>query len=413
MAWPENIEFIFSPFVVVAMLDKKKYAEIEFGEYGNPIRIDLYQEGLVCRRNIYDDRGFVSGTIVYEKGEPVYQDYLMENGVRKFRLFFSDGHCEINPEYSSYLIVYGDEEHEIPFIRQRYERLDDMILEVAASYIGLTDENDMFCVAVHENHIEMIDGILEGRNVILSFFKERYSFEKTQKLVKLIENVGYIITDSQSSSMHLRQLVNHEIDHIQDITPYDARVDFGISSQLTVQNILVPVDDLPDKAFASIVTFLAAYLRKNRNARVHLFTRNAESDRISKILEKAEKYLGEKGMDSESFSVDQCVNELSVSRCMREQRILLDLRMTPELYLQITAISMGIPQIVRTGTQFLEDGKNGRILKNIRDLHEVLDYYLDGLNNWNEAVIHAYEKGRQFSTERILEKWKEVIDFFG
>jgi accessory secretory protein Asp1 len=61
----------------------------------------------------------------------------------------------------------------------------------------------------------------------------------------------------------------------------------------------------------------------------------------------------------------------------------------------------------------LEDGKNGRILKNIRDLHEVLDYYLDGLNNWNEAVIHAYEKGRQFSTERILEKWKEVIDFFG
>jgi accessory secretory protein Asp1 len=43
MAWPENIEFIFSPFVVVAMLDKKKYAEIEFGEYGNPIRIDLYQ----------------------------------------------------------------------------------------------------------------------------------------------------------------------------------------------------------------------------------------------------------------------------------------------------------------------------------------------------------------------------------
>ena len=81
LKWPEGIEFVYTPFVVVAMLNKEKYAQIDFGEDGNPIRIDLYRGGKLWRRNLYDDRGFVSGTILYEKEQPLYQDYLMENGM--------------------------------------------------------------------------------------------------------------------------------------------------------------------------------------------------------------------------------------------------------------------------------------------------------------------------------------------
>ena len=95
LKWPEGIEFIYTPFVVVAMLKKEKYAQIEFGEDGNPIRIDLYQKGQLRRCNLYDDRGFISGTIVYESGQPFYQDYLMENGMWKLRHFQGDGHVEM------------------------------------------------------------------------------------------------------------------------------------------------------------------------------------------------------------------------------------------------------------------------------------------------------------------------------
>ena len=35
-AHTENIEFVYTPFVVVAMLKGEKYAQIEFGEDGNP-----------------------------------------------------------------------------------------------------------------------------------------------------------------------------------------------------------------------------------------------------------------------------------------------------------------------------------------------------------------------------------------
>ena len=35
--WPPNIEFIYSPFALVAMLHGEKYAQVEFGEDGNLI----------------------------------------------------------------------------------------------------------------------------------------------------------------------------------------------------------------------------------------------------------------------------------------------------------------------------------------------------------------------------------------
>jgi accessory secretory protein Asp1 len=111
--------------------------------------------------------------------------------------------------------------------------------------------------------------------------------------------------------------------------------------------------------------------------------------------------------------VEQCVDELSVSKCIREQRVVADLRATPELYLQISCISTGIPQIVRTETPYVEADKNGKVLRDIRMLPQALAFYLEGMANWNEAMVHAYEIGQQFTTARLLEEWKEVIRTVG
>ena len=113
------------------------------------------------------------------------------------------------------------------------------------------------------------------------------------------------------------------------------------------------------------------------------------------------------------FFVEQCVDELEVSKCMREQRLVVDLRDVPELYLQIMAISVGIPQIVRKATEFVEDGRNGILLAEIRKLPEALDYYLNGLSNWNEAMVSSYEIGKNYTTDKLLEEWKRVIESMG
>ena len=62
-------------------------------------------------------------------------------------------------------------------------------------------------------------------------------------------------------------------------------------------------------------------------------------------------------------------------------------------------------------TQFVEHGKNGMILKDINKVVEAISYYLDNFVNWNKAMVYSYEIGKKYTTEVLMDKWKEVIDF--
>ena len=69
--------------------------------------------------------------------------------------------------------------------------------------------------------------------------------------------------------------------------------------------------------------------------------------------------------------------------------------------------------VVYRENQFVVNGKNGRVVKDMKMLPEILAYYLDNLTNWNEAVVYSYEHGKNYATSVLVEKWKEVIDFVG
>lgn len=434
--WPADIEFIYTPFVVVAMLHGEKYAQILFGEDGNPIEIVMYQNGRIQRRNIYDDRGFVSSTIIYENAIPHHQDYLSEKGIWKLRHFLEDGHVEMNPKAKNFLLVYEGKEHSVEFSRLSYESMEHVIYEVLAAYIKMTKDEDMFCVAMHSMHTKLLYEALKGKKTILSFFENRYDVEMHAEYLDMIRHADYIITDSQDNAQKIQNVMGKSIPYMKDITPFDSRVDFGISQQLNVQKVLVPVDGLGDARFDEVMQVLGEYIPRNDNVQIHLFTRYADYDRKRIILERTRECLAKAGLEEDwatevsigavsenlldeeavipvRFFVDQCVDELSVSKCMREQRIVVDMRTKTEVYLRIAGISVGIPQIVYQETQFVEHGKNGFVIKNMNQIPEVLDYYLDGLKNWNEAMVYSVELGKKYTTQVLIEEWKEVIDFVG
>ena len=251
----------------------------------------------------------------------------------------------------------------------------------------------------------------------------------------MVEQADYIITDSQDNLNRIKTIVPKDL-HITDITPFDSRVDFGISQQLNVQKILVPVDGMDEELFQVLIRKLGNYILRNDNARIHLFTRVADIARKNQLLENTRRALSEAGLEPGwateetknsamenmldtmddvpvRFFVEQCVDELSVSKCIREQRLIVDMRENMEVYLQISGISMGIPQIVSQETQFVEHEKNGFILEEIENLPEAMAFYLENLTNWNEAMVFAYEIGKKYTTRVLIEKWKEVIDFVG
>ncbi len=435
LKWPDHIEFVYTPFVVIAMLGKEKYAQVEFGRDGNPIRIELYKGGEICRRNIYDDRGFVSSTVLYKNGQPFYQDYLMEDGRWKLRHFKQEGHVEVNPQYPGYLLQHQNERYFVRFSKLFYQDMEQVIREVLTSYLALTKRGNVFCVAMHERHTNLLAELLNEKKLILSFFSDRFLDTDRTEVLTMLKGSDYTIADSGETLRRLRQECGVSIKKSMFIPPYDSRMDVGISQQFKMQKILVAVDGIEEE-FSQLVCLLGEYLSVNENACICLFTRRADYDRKRSILEQVRRELsrarmeegwaayGNNGKVAENnleqgefvpvrFFVEQCVDELAVSKCMREQRLLVDLRKVPELFLQVTAISFGIPQIVYTRTEFVMENKNGKILKDIDMLSEALHYYLDGLKNWNRARVYSYELMKEYTTDKLLEKWKEVMDSVG
>lgn len=479
--WPKGLEFVYSPFSIIALQGDVKYAQVEFGEDGNPISIDMFEDGKICRRNYYDDRGFVSSTVIYESGIEQYQDFLMENGIWKIREYKNDGHVVVNQTCPNYDVVpdakngKAGEPVEMRFSKAEYDSLEAVIEEVFASYVNLTRQNDNFFVAMHPLHIRVAEHVLKGKRVIATFFENRFDFTQTSQAADFLEHAENIITDSDyTTKLIMKNLsgsndINFDLQagsaqetgemaadkisvnsepvrlHITDIPPYDTRMDFGISSQLRVQNILVPVDGLTEDAFAWIIKELADYLTINDLARVHFFTRDASWGHEDDIKNNTAELLDSMGYDSrwvtgdgeaalgfggrgadtfaenepddiekpveQRFFVDVCVDERDISKCINEQRVILDMRVTMDVFVYVTAISKGVPRISMSADQFLIPGKNGMVIDDFSDIGRSLTYYLDSFENWNQALVECYELGQKYTTSVLLKKWRKVLNF--
>lgn len=479
--WPKGLEFVYSPFSIIALQGDVKYAQVEFGEDGNPISIDMFEDGKICRRNYYDDRGFVSSTVIYENGIEQYQDFLMENGIWKIREYKNDGHVVVNQTCPDYDVVpdaksgKAGEPVEMRFTKAEYDSLEAVIEEVFASYVHLTRQDDSFFVAMHPLHISVAEHVLKGKRVIATFFENRFDFTQTTQAADFLEHAENIITDSDYTTKLIMTNLSGSYDinsdlqagsaqetgeisvdkntenkkpvklHITDIPPYDARMDFGISSQLRVQNILVPVDGLTEDAFAQIIKGLADYLTINDLARVHFFTRDASWGHEDAIKNDTVKLLDSMGYDSrlvtgdgeaalgfggsgadvfaenelgdiektveQRFFVDVCVDERDISKCINEQRVILDMRGTMDVFVYVTAISKGVPRISLSADQFLVSGKNGMVIDDFSDIGRSLTYYLDSFENWNQALVECYELGQKYTTSVLLKKWRKVLNF--
>ena len=404
------------------MYDGQKYAQVEFGEDGNPIIIDMYEGGQICRRNYYDDRGFVSSTIIYENGQMKYQEYLMENTIWKLRVNASDGSVMVNPSYPMYDTKTGEKQ----FCKLSYGSLDEVIQEVMSGFVNETGTKDTFFVAAHSLHMNVLGEVLRGRKVVYTFFEERYDYSKIHGIKSYLKASEYIITDSEHTTKIIKDNLSDENLSIMDIPPYDTRMDFGISQQLKVQNILIPIDGLDAAVFRAIIRKVSEYLCINDLARVHIFTRNAQWGHEDNIRKELAGILKEYGYDTgwvskaddidenekrikQRFFIDVCVDERTISKCINEQRVILDLRGVVDVFLYITAISKGVPRISFSEDQFLHDGQNGIIIDDHDQIGTSLAFYLDSLENWNAALVACYEAGKNYKTEVLLGKWRKVL----
>ena len=432
LSWPEGVEFIYSPFAVIVRRGGEKYAQIEFAEDGNMFRVDMFQSGERTCSNVYDDRGFISCQIVYRSGVPVREQYFDADGVWKFARYMDDGHVIVNPESSWYCVHTDGGIAQVAYRKPRYRNIDEMIAEVMAESLKTVSDADIFLIAMHPLHAEVLAKTLARRKTVLSFFGRRLDeYGMGEGDAALIAGADAIVADKKATALQIQNQSGLDAAAIRVITPYDSRQEFGNSLHLHVQNILLAVDRIAEADFDKLVALLADYIEHiNPRARVCLFTRASRYNIGSQLMHRARNALRAAGMNpdlaredegvTESqidtqglaeavFSVAQCVDEMAVSRMLREQRVLVDLQDVPDQFLQISAMSVGMPQITARETDYIQNGKNGIVLQTLEDLPAALDYYLSSVAHANQAQIASYELGSQFTTGQLVQSWKEVI----
>ncbi len=407
--WPDDVEFIASHFAVIVRRKGEKFAQIEFGDDGNMILVKLFDNNQISRINHYDDRGFVSMTEMYKDGKPFYEQYMNEDRVWKFNRYVEDGHVDINPLNNFFLWPEGEKE----FKKLRYDSIEEMIEEVLVRYVNRTDDDAIFCVAMHSLHTDLWARLLRRRKTILSFYETRFSLVKNEVMEQFLRDAGYIVTATREDGDKIRSVMGQSYPRMTSITPYDSRVDDGISMEFPYQNILVMSDGVPKERFDEICDELVKYVIQHHKTKVNFYTTSLDYLRVNELKtianELNEQVNANSEVKGEYFVVARCLEAMETNRKLRETRLLVDLQDVPNQFLQISAISMGVPQITLKETQYIKNGRNGHVLEAVQELNEWIAYYLKDLSNWNHARVQSYEMGAEFTTSEIQRQWTEVI----
>ncbi len=403
--WPKGIEFVYTPFVIYANLHSESYAKLEFGEDGNLIYIDRFENGELIGKNVYDDRGFVSMNILYEDGVARFERYLNPDGVWKIQTDIQTGEVLVNPESAFYLGVDGEKKYS----RGHYRCLEDILLEVFTDYLSHTDSNDIFSLAMDNNHYQICEQILEKRKLLLSFYADRCNLEDTE-IDGIISKAKYIVTDRRSNIGKLRRKGLQNRNNICDITPYDFRIDESIGQEFSERKILVAIDELPQYYLKEMIRELGIYMASNSKVKIQLFTRRLSNEVETQMEQILIDNLGEGNPLNARFEVIQHNDALGINRAIRESIMLIDLADKPDMFLGMTSLSLGIPQLLTQETRFVRADRNGQIIQNLNEIGSWLDYYLTDLSHLNEAKIESYKLGNTYSAERLKEMWVKVIE---
>lgn len=189
------------------------------------------------------------------------------------------------------------------------------------------------------------------------------------------------------------------------ITPFDVQTLPNMSSQLYETNIGVWIDSLNEVRLKELIDMLIQYSVERENIRLHLLTRKDDTDipewltykvkNTNEQLNKNEEQLSLEVRDILETEIEEIEYiklvfvpfEEQLLKEMSHLRVMIDLGNEPDLYLQISSISVGIPQINQLKTNYVDHKLNGLIINDMSELIMAIDFYL---LNLKIGIIHLH-----------------------
>lgn len=424
LSWPEDVEWVHLPSRVMAFRREKKYACVEFTESGNLCWAEFYAGDEVLRRDIYDDRGFCSSSVFFREGQEVRQEYYDPYG----RLRFTE-----NLEAEDVVIARGAQPD---FAKEHYESMEELITEKLSAWFVAHPDREAVVIAANRQHNGMIRNALAGiprQKIVLSFFENRYDLEDEKALQEDAGQASLLVTDTEHTA-RLLEKAGVSGKKICDISPFDTRLSLGKSQQIRELKLFMPLDGLEGIFLEKALRQVFDYMKRNPDVVLLAGTKGDTCHEQLALKEKLEELLAELAvqepwqvvLESENkeepseedgagpkeearIIVTSYQSESDMIRILYDTRLILDVRDQPDLYLQIAGISAGIPQVNYRFTRYVKHQKDGYIIQNINYITGALEYYLDGLAGWNEALVYCVQEISRYTGGTLVEQWKKLL----
>lgn len=407
LKWPDDVIFDITPFRILAISDDRLYAKIIFDSKGRLLAINYYDaDKTLTHRLVIDSRGFISSK--------------MENNIITY--YDPAGHWRFTHDRNTDEIVVNPAFH----ITDQYLYADstDLVNEVIYKYFlpQVTDKDDL--IVTLDDKIPIPLKKYEPYNCIFSL-NEQDSYQISLAQVKK----GQIVVPSKDEVAGIKKQVADEVP-VTAIPTFPYQPNFGHSQRIKRQIIAIfaeysnfdELKKLMDTIYPRLINnpdgegvYFISYndvqlamvqrvidqLMKEHPNEFVLYTDQpkAEDELIDELTETPRLFIKTKRLSS----IAEAMNFFDKIRLLVNWN-------SPDDFIMSTAVSVGIPQLQNFSSSTLVDHANGILCNNFGDLAKGLAYYLDSLQNWNQALVYDAQLLNKYSEEKLIDKWNHILD---
>lgn len=413
-AWPDDAEFIYTPFRLLIYRQGQMYARITFGPESNMIYLEVFQDEQLRRKLHFDDRGFLSRVDYFEDGNFIKSEYLNLDGDVQFTVSSNNTVEIINNSYE--------------LEKTNYASLEELVLACMKKYFAQNlKKQDSVIIAADNNHSNKILQTIDSANIALSYFYDRMKSDGLPS--QDFDKAKILLTDS---NYNRNQLIKYTEKPIIQVPPFDTRLTLGKSSQEEKLKIFFMVDGLSDADLKNALLQMISLMEKNKLIEVVLATYHGENhDKLKDLIKDLKENnnfdydyifdpkddeISENNLDDNEDEIPKRAikflaagSESEVISTLKSIRLIVDLSNKPDVFLQIAGISAGIPEILTVESMYIDAGKNGQVVK-IDELKDAIKYYFVGLKHWNEALVYATSKIADYTSGKITQTIKNALE---
>lgn len=415
--WPQDAYFDFTSFRIIVIVKGQPYAKITFDTQGKILWVDYFVNGKRTRRLLLDSRGFISREELYnDRDQPIQHIYYDEQGYWRIKHDLKTDHVEVNSLFSN----LTNQLH--------YEHLSELIEEVMRDHLlnHFDPADDQLIVALDDQ--AKIDQVQYLKYQPLFSISHWHPYQ--QSLAKInTENVNNLNLLADNEETH--QIIKQQTGIDAPIIPlFQSRFSLGHSQRLSQERIGLFIENMTEadvqqiveliyqrlikKPAATALTILAYSIEKMQLAQncINQLKENHPGEFIlaSESPDEVEEILIEQ-TETPKLDIDtqRITSPAEIGRQFDSLRILIDWGSKIDEFLQITAISTGIPQLCRQSNQRIKDYQNGIICPTVSEIDQGLGYFLGNLKHWNQALVYDVQLMNHYSAAELMSKWQQIL----